>query len=510
MLQRMIGSTRCWGVVLAAILGLWAGVARAQGEDGGWFEGAEPERPLLRIHGSGPYDPPPPDFRSDAPAPPAPAQGPEVIEEGEAQRDGAEWEDGGVREDDPEARERALAEFSPHLTRYGHWVDDPFYGRIWVPHRRVVGSDFKPYVSGGHWELTVDDEWVWVSDYPFGWITFHYGRWVWVTSGWAWVPGYVWAPAWVDFRIGPSGYIGWGPAPPYHVWRSGVFISLGFARPVPYIFCPTTYVFSRSLHRHVIHDRYRVRSIARDTYRYRPHRVAGFSRVLRGPSPAEANIPPRALPPQRTIARPRLGEFAAAGGRTAEVTRGAARPMDRRALAPGSSPGSRVSPGNLSSPGDLSRSSTSRSANVSRGAARTFERPPASMPRARSNGISSRQIAPGPSGSWQRSDAPRAAPRDRGGAARRVWGDDRVAVPGGKPVAGATGSSASKRRWGDMSPGRKIETGRDRGALAPNIGAPRPSGAPAHKADRPNPRSAPRGAGSGTQHRAKPSGRTRR
>jgi hypothetical protein len=185
-------------------------------------------------------------------------------------------------------------------------VDDPFYGRVWVPTRSAVGIGFSPYVSAGHWELTRDDEWLWVSDYPFGWITFHYGRWVWTSDrGWAWVPGYHYSPAWVDFRIGSAGYVGWGPAAPYHAWRGGVFVSLGVRRPLPYIFCPTTYVFSHSVHRHVIRDHHRVRSIAAQTYRYRPHRVSSGARIARGPSVVEARIPSRALPTRRAIARPR-------------------------------------------------------------------------------------------------------------------------------------------------------------------------------------------------------------
>jgi hypothetical protein len=172
-----------------------------------------------------------------------------------------------------------------------------------------VGPEFSPYVTGGHWELTSDDEWIWVSDYPFGWITFHYGRWVWASgASWAWVPGYRYAPAWVDFRIGASGYIGWGPLPPRYVWNDGVYLSIGVRRPLPFIFCPTRYVFSHSVHRHVIRDRYRVRSIAAETWRYRPHRTGSVSRYVRGPRPVEARIPARALPERRTIARPRIAE----------------------------------------------------------------------------------------------------------------------------------------------------------------------------------------------------------
>ena len=32
-------------------------------------------------------------------------------------------------------------------------------------------------------------------------------------TGWVWVPGYTWAPAWVSWRYG-DGYAGWAPLPP--------------------------------------------------------------------------------------------------------------------------------------------------------------------------------------------------------------------------------------------------------------------------------------------------------
>lgn len=32
--------------------------------------------------------------------------------------------------------------------------------------------------------------WTWFSDEPFGWATYHYGRWAWDSqAGWLWVPG---------------------------------------------------------------------------------------------------------------------------------------------------------------------------------------------------------------------------------------------------------------------------------------------------------------------------------
>jgi uncharacterized membrane protein YgcG len=106
--------------------------------------------------------------------------------------------------------------FDETLGPYGQWVDSgegPNDGRAWRPDPDVVGEDFQPYATGGHWVYS-DWGWTWESDYPWGWAPFHYGRWALTPSwGWVWYPGSVWAPAWVDWRFG-GGYIGWAPLPP--------------------------------------------------------------------------------------------------------------------------------------------------------------------------------------------------------------------------------------------------------------------------------------------------------
>jgi Family of unknown function (DUF6600) len=114
-----------------------------------------------------------------------------------------------------EAPEATLSDsaFQDDLAPYGRWAYTDAYGWIWLPSADEVGAGFEPYVSGGSWVYT-DVGWMFVSDYPWGWATFHYGRWYWTPGyGWAWVPGYVWAPAWVDWRYG-AGVVGWAPLPP--------------------------------------------------------------------------------------------------------------------------------------------------------------------------------------------------------------------------------------------------------------------------------------------------------
>jgi hypothetical protein len=104
----------------------------------------------------------------------------------------------------------AESDFYEPLTPYGEWVVVGSYGRCWRPGR--VDRDWRPYCSG-NWENT-DAGWYWVSDEPWGWATYHYGRWDLNDEfGWFWVPQTVWAPAWVSWHEG-GGYIGWAPLSP--------------------------------------------------------------------------------------------------------------------------------------------------------------------------------------------------------------------------------------------------------------------------------------------------------
>jgi hypothetical protein len=103
--------------------------------------------------------------------------------------------------------------FFDALAPYGTWMETDAYGWCWVPSVVEYDVAWRPYVTGGHWVWT-DCGWTWVSYYDWGWAPFHYGRWVLVGYGrWAWVPGYVWGPAWVSWRVG-GGYIGWYPLSP--------------------------------------------------------------------------------------------------------------------------------------------------------------------------------------------------------------------------------------------------------------------------------------------------------
>jgi hypothetical protein len=110
--------------------------------------------------------------------------------------------------------------FYERLSPYGHWEYVPDYGRVWVP---AVAPGWRPYVYG-RWMLT-EWGWTWVSDDPWAWAAYHYGTWGFTGGvGWFWVPGRVWAPAWVTWRWG-FGYCAWAPIGPRG------FVGFGFRHP---------------------------------------------------------------------------------------------------------------------------------------------------------------------------------------------------------------------------------------------------------------------------------------
>jgi Family of unknown function (DUF6600) len=112
----------------------------------------------------------------------------------------------------------SFGRFYSALAPYGVWYHHPRWGDVWHPVN--VPRDFHPY-SRGHWVNTDDYGWLWVSDYEWGDIAFHYGRWVYDPyDGWLWIPGYIWAPAWVVWREGDR-YIGWFPMPPDDTFLTG-------------------------------------------------------------------------------------------------------------------------------------------------------------------------------------------------------------------------------------------------------------------------------------------------
>lgn len=121
--------------------------------------------------------------------------------------------------------------FHDQLAPFGTWVDVPGYGACWYPDKVIAANpDWRPYYDMGHWEYT-ENGWFWASDYNWGDIPFHYGRWIKTPEfSWLWVPDYTWGPAWVCWRHAEAdGYIGWAPLPYGAVWVDGAWTFHGHA-----------------------------------------------------------------------------------------------------------------------------------------------------------------------------------------------------------------------------------------------------------------------------------------
>ncbi|MBK9164600.1 MAG: hypothetical protein IPM21_11970 [Acidobacteria bacterium] len=75
------------------------------------------------------------------------------------------------------------------LDSYGDWEYTQDYGYMWRPYSSTISSynDWSPY-RYGHWRWMSSYGWVWVNDEPWGWATYHHGRWVWHRGRWYWSP----------------------------------------------------------------------------------------------------------------------------------------------------------------------------------------------------------------------------------------------------------------------------------------------------------------------------------
>ncbi len=151
----------------------------------------------------------------------------------EPYRDGRDYDDRDYDDRDYDDRERGYGNaprprdevgfFYDELSPYGDWILSREYGWAWFP--RDVHSYWRPY-SEGRW-VNTEYGWTWASYEPFGWATYHYGRWAWDRRfGWLWVPGTTWGPAWVSWQYG-GGYVGWAPLPPSVGFEVNVGIRIG-------------------------------------------------------------------------------------------------------------------------------------------------------------------------------------------------------------------------------------------------------------------------------------------
>jgi len=138
-----------------------------------------------------------------------------------------------------------VARFYDELAEYGAWANYGKYGQVWYPTR--VSENWRPYVDG-RW-VPSDDGWIFETDEPWGWATYHFGNWMPTEEyGWVWAPGSTWYPATAAWRTNDD-YIGWAPVPPPDYVPVPAYTPVGYYAGMPFLdlisppfwnFCPAS------------------------------------------------------------------------------------------------------------------------------------------------------------------------------------------------------------------------------------------------------------------------------
>ncbi|MEJ2105243.1 MAG: hypothetical protein P8X47_11800 [Ignavibacteriaceae bacterium] len=156
--------------------------------------------------------------------------------------------------------------FYSELVPYGSWIEVDRGVVVWRP--TIIRRDWMPYTMG-RW-IWSDCGWYWDSYEPFGYITFHYGRWFYDDYyGWLWYPDYEWAPAWVEWRY-DNDYIGWAPLNPYAVFTISVGIHFTTVYTTPYYhwhFVTYKHFYDPYVYNYYVAPNYRYRVYSRTKYR---------------------------------------------------------------------------------------------------------------------------------------------------------------------------------------------------------------------------------------------------
>jgi hypothetical protein len=117
------------------------------------------------------------------------------------------------------------------LDENGSWESVPYEGtsrRFWRPR---VAAGWSPFTVG-RWTDWYGDQ-TWIPAEPFGYVTHHYGNWVYVRNYWYWAPpvvsvrvglpllnvGFYWYPGRVSW-IHAGAYVGWVPLAPQETYYS--------------------------------------------------------------------------------------------------------------------------------------------------------------------------------------------------------------------------------------------------------------------------------------------------
>lgn len=171
--------------------------------------------------------------------------------------------------------------FHDQLAPFGSWVDVGG-SMYWRPDSCLAANpDWRPYYDMGQWVQT-DNGLFWQSEYTWGDIPFHYGRWVRnPVYGWLWAPDYTWGPSWVFWRHGEvDGVIGWAPLPVGAVFVGSALMFNGVAVGVDFDFGLGEDYFTFVDHNHFHESFFRMRGHEFHYHMDREHMHGFYGRTM--------------------------------------------------------------------------------------------------------------------------------------------------------------------------------------------------------------------------------------
>ncbi len=179
------------------------------------------------------------------------------------------------------------------LDEYGRWERVYYQGRYYRFWRPVhISAGWSPFTWGA-WVVWHGDQ-VWIPHEPFGYITCHYGNWIFTAGHWFWAPpvtvvmararlpllhiGFGWYPGRVSW-IHSGAYVGWIPLAPFepyythHHWgRRSIPAARWKDRPRDFAYHHRQHaviIHGSHLYRTDDYRKVRVRNISQNTFRTR-------------------------------------------------------------------------------------------------------------------------------------------------------------------------------------------------------------------------------------------------
>lgn len=229
-----------------------------------------------------------------------------------------------------------LRYYSDDLDEHGEWVWVDEY-RSWCWRPLGVAQDWRPYWQG-RWGAYPGGM-TWISDEPWGYVTYHHGRWGWTVGlGWYWIPAVAYAPAWVAWHS-EDVYFGWAPLGfhgrpvtwGYGSWRGDYcwnvveinFIHMGhlqrYTRYDPYVhrhfqpgpagnrpLSPPWRQTPLIVHPREFQNPAELRRVSQDA-RIPQERFRSYTFRPEHPRPAPSVLPAAQTPPNRPLSRPQPG-----------------------------------------------------------------------------------------------------------------------------------------------------------------------------------------------------------